>query len=135
MRGIAGEDHAVVHEALEPAALERVDARPLELERDVLAEHAAHARCRTLLRVELGLAIDVPAELEIEPPDVVRLLVQQRRLSARKRRIEPEPAFGGPLRLHADVGDQEMILEHLAYELETEQSRGPVLRLPSAAIR
>ena len=53
-------------------------------------------------------------ELQIDPPDVVRLLVQQRRAPGMKRRIEPEPAFGRKFRRHPDVGDQELILEHLA---------------------
>ena len=33
-----------------------------------------------------------------------------------ERRIEPEPALGRKLRRHLDVGDQELVLEHLAGE-------------------
>ena len=53
-------------------------------------------------------------ELQIDAPDIVGLLVQQRRTPGMKRRIEPEPALGRKRRGHLDVGDQELVLEHLA---------------------
>ena len=34
-----------------------------------------------------------------------------------KRRVEPEPALGRKFRRHLDVGDQELILEHLPRKL------------------
>ena len=55
-------------------------------------------------------------KLQIDPPDIVGLLVQQRRAPGMERRIEPEPALGRKLRRHLDVGDQELILEHLGGE-------------------
>ena len=39
--------------------------------------------------------VGVPAELQVDAPDVVGLLVQQRRLAGVERRVEPEPALGG----------------------------------------
>ena len=56
-------------------------------------------------------------QLQIDPPDIVRLLVQQRRPPGMKRRIEPEPALGRKCRGHLDVGDQELVFEHLAGKL------------------
>ena len=53
-------------------------------------------------------------ELQIDAPDIVGLLVQQRRAPGMERRIEPEPALGRKRRGHLDVGDQELVLEHLA---------------------
>ena len=55
-------------------------------------------------------------ELQVDPPDVVGLLVQQRGAAGMERRIEPEPALGRKRRRHLDVGDQELVLEHLACE-------------------
>ena len=78
---------------LQPPALEGVDADPLELERPVLAEHRLQPRADAL-----GLAlldrVGVPAELQVDAPDVVGLLVQQGGLAGVERRVEPEPALG-----------------------------------------
>ena len=60
-------------------------------------------------------------DLEVEPPHVVGLGVQQRRAPAVERRVEPEPALGRPLHLHLDVADQELVVEHAALEAEPHQ--------------
>jgi hypothetical protein len=39
-----------------------------------------------------------------------------------KGRIEPEPAFGGKVRLHHHVGDQEAIHEDLAFDFQAEHA-------------
>ena len=78
VRGIAGEQHAAVPELLQPARLEAVEADPLEVEVDVLAQHGAHAP-GDVLRLHLLVAIGLVADLEVEAPHVVGLLVQQRR--------------------------------------------------------
>ena len=44
--------------------------------------------------------------------------MQQGRLAAVKGRIKPEPALGREIGLHDDVGDQEVIFEHAAHEIE-----------------
>ena len=117
MRGIAGKDHAAMDEPVHPAALELVQRDPFEIEL-VMAEHARDARphiLRQLFHRGIGKAI----ELQIDPPDVVRLLVQQRGASGMEWRIEPEPALGRKRRRHLDVGDQELILEHLPCKFRT----------------
>ena len=55
-----------------------------------------------------------PADLEIDPPDIVGLAVQQGRGARFEPRFEPEPAFGREIGFHRDIGDQETVLEHLA---------------------
>ena len=98
MGGIAGEDDAAMHEAVEPAALEGVDRDPFERELVVGAEHlpqARHDALGLLLRDRIG----VRAELEVDAPDVVRLLVQQSRTAVVEGRVEPEPALGRKSRL------------------------------------
>ena len=96
-------------EALEPPALERVDRHPFERE-IVVAEHLPQAR-DDALRPLLGLRVGIRAELEIDAPDVVRLLVQQRRAAVVERRVEPEPALGREVAPHLHVGDEEAVFE------------------------
>ncbi len=115
MRGIARENHPAVEEAIHPPALEFVERDPLELEL-VVTEHARDPRPH-VLRLLLDDGIGIAIELEIDAPDIVGLPVQQRGAAGMKRRIEPEPALGRELRRHLDVGDQELVLEHLAGEL------------------
>jgi hypothetical protein len=108
-------------EALHAPALEGVDADPLQLELALRAEHRADARDH-LLRLLLFLGVGVPAELEVDAPDVVGLAVQQHALPRVERRVEPEPALGGEVGLHHHVGDQEAVLEHLAFDVEAEHA-------------
>ena len=118
MRGIAGKDHAAMDELVHPPALEFVQRDPFEIEL-VMPEHARDPRphvLRQLFDIGIGKAI----ELQIDPPDVIRLLVQQRGAAGMERRIEPEPALGRKLRRHLDVGDQELVLEHLAGEFRAD---------------
>ena len=98
MRGIAGEQHASVAEALQAARLEAVEADPLEGEIDVLAQHGAHA-AGDVVRLHLLVAVGLGADLEVEAPHVLGLAVQQRRAPAVEGRVEPEPALHGPLHL------------------------------------
>ena len=79
-------------------ALERVDARPFDLELRQSSPSIARMPRDDALRLFLRLRIGVPAELEVDAPDVVGLAMQQRRLVAMKRRIEPEPALGRKVR-------------------------------------
>ena len=132
MRGIAGEEHATVAEMLHPPAGERVDARPFDLEIGRLAQHRAEPR-QDALGLLLLVGVGVPAELEVDAPDVVGLPVQQRRLVRMERRIEPEPALRREIGRHVNVGDQEAVAEHLPFPLQPEQLPH-ALREPSAAI-
>jgi hypothetical protein len=67
------------------------------------------------------LRVSIPAELEVDAPDVVALLVQQHALVAVKRRVEPEPALGGVVGFHDHVGDQEAVHEDAALDLQAQQ--------------
>jgi hypothetical protein len=82
-------------------------------------EHGGEARL-DLVAARLVLRIGMRPELEIDAPDVVGLLVQQRRLAVMEGRIEPEPAFGRKAGSHAHVDDEEAVVEGLADELEPE---------------
>ena len=119
VRGIAGEDDAAVDELVHSPALEFVQRDPFEIEL-VVPEHAGDARPH-VLRQLFDIGIGKAVELQVDAPDVVRLLVQQRRAAGMERRIEPEPALGRKRRRHPDVGDQELILEHLACEFRADQ--------------
>ena len=117
MCSIAGEDDAAVDEAVHAPALELVERNPFELEL-VVTQHACDPRPH-IVGLLLDRGIGIAAELQVDAPDVVRLLVQQRRTSGVERRIEPEPALGRECRRHLDVGDQELVLEHLAGKFRT----------------
>ena len=77
-----------------------------------MAEHRA-IRGRTFSGRFSTAGVGIGVKLQIDAPDIVGLLVQQRGSSRVERRIEPEPALGRKLRRHLDVGDQELVLEHL----------------------
>src|ERR1035441_9809288 len=109
MRTVAGKDHPAVHETRHAPALKGVEAVPLRSERHALPQQAAYQRF-DLARIDACRAI-IPAELKIESPQVIRLLVQQRRLARVERRIEPEPTLGRSGSRHPDIGDQKAILE------------------------
>ena len=112
MRRVADEDHPVMDESLQPPALEGIDAHPFERERPFAAEHGAQPGQHALGPL-LVFRIGIGSELEIDPPHVVRLTMQQHRLVAMERRVEPEPALGGKVAGHAHVGDEEAVVEHL----------------------
>ena len=118
MRGVAGKDHAAVEKSIHPPALEFVERDPFEIEL-VVAEHTCDPRPH-ILRTLLDHGVGVRMKLQVDAPDIVRLLVQQRRPPGMERRIEPEPALGRKRRGHLDVGDQELVLEHLPCEFRTD---------------
>ncbi len=101
--------------AFHAAALKFVQRDPFE-GKVVMAEHAHDPR-PYIFRLFLGHGIGVGTELQVNPPNIVRLTVQQRRTPGMKRRIEPEPALAGEIRGHLDVRNQELIFEHLAGEI------------------
>ncbi len=73
------------------------------------------------------LAVDVPTQLQINPPDIIGLFMQQCRLAAIKGRVKPEPAFGREISLHNYIGNQEIILEHTALKIQPQHpARGRV---------
>ncbi|MCY1375696.1 hypothetical protein D9M69_631290 [compost metagenome] len=117
MRRVTHEQQAAVAEVLHAPALEGVDAGPFQLEFAVVAQHGFHAR-EDVFRLLLFFRVGVPAELEVDAPDVVALLVQQHALVGVERRVEPEPALGREVSLHDHVGDQEAVLEHMAFDVQ-----------------
>ena len=105
-----------MHETAQAAALEGVDRCPIQ--REILVpDHLFDAR-NDALGLFFDLGIGVPAQLQVNPVDVVRLLVQQRRLAIVKAGLKPEPAFPGEVGLHLDVGNQEAFFKELALKLQ-----------------
>src|SRR4029079_5002513 len=95
-----------------PAA-ECIHAHPLELKRSLGTQHRFDARDHPF-RLALELRIGVPAELEVDAPDIVGLSMQQRRLPWVERRVEPEPALGRENRLHFYIRGPGAIAENPA---------------------
>ena len=120
MRAVARKEHPAVSKLFHTPTLERVDGGPFELVFRPLAQHGIHAGADILGLQFLG-AVNVPPQLEIDPPDIVGLLVEKRRRAAVfEGRLEPEPAFGREIGLHLHVSDQEIILEHAALKAQTQ---------------
>ena len=101
------------------AALEGVDAHPLQLKRPVIAQHGLQTR-DDFFGLLFFFGVGVPAQLEVDAPDVVALLVQQHALVGVKGRVEPEPALGRVVGLHDHVGDQKPVLEHTAFDVQAQ---------------
>ena len=101
------------------AAFERVQAHPLVVEFKIGTQKSPDFGVYILFLHHL-LAVDIPAHLEIDAPDVVGLLVDQRGLSGIERRVEPEAPDRGEVRFHAYVGNQEVVLEYPAYEIQSQ---------------
>jgi hypothetical protein len=73
VRGVTREQHPAMAEAVDAAAGELVDRDPLELEVGVGPEHGPDAR-QHLLGLLFLFGVGVPAELEVDAPDVVACL-------------------------------------------------------------
>ena len=121
MRGIADEDHAAMHEAVEPAAIEGVDRNPFSSKSCAASTLSSRARTRSGSCSASG--VGVGAKLQIDAPDVVGLAMHQRRLAGMERRREPETALGRKIRRHVHIGDEEFVLEGDAGKVESEERR------------
>src|SRR5437016_5010496 len=121
MRAVADEQHTSVHESLEPCTLERIDRAPFELELYVGTDGVAHT-LHDPRRLALGLRVRVPAELKIDTEDLVGLTVNEHALGRIETRLEPEAAIARVVGPHAHVGDQELLLEDVAFELEAQSA-------------
>ena len=118
---VARKDHAAMDEAVHAQAGEGVDAGPFQLEGRVLAQQGADAG-NDVLGLFLFLGIGVPAQLEVDAPDIVGLAVQQHALARVEGRVEPEPALGGEFGMHLHVGDQEAVAEDAAMAFLAQQA-------------
>src|SRR3979411_3154862 len=98
MRGIAGKDHAAMDKFLHATTLEFVERYPFEVEL-LMPEHMRDPWPH-IFRALLDRRIGIWIELQINPPDVVRLLVQQRGPPGVKRRGEPQTATCRAKRRH-----------------------------------
>ena len=118
MRRVARKQYPPMAELLHPPALERVDRNPFQFEPDVRPQHGLEPGDHVFRQFLLFL-VDVPAELQVDAPDPIRLLVQKGRLPPVERRVEPEPALGGKIGIHHHIGNQEIVLEDTTDEIET----------------
>ena len=115
MRGVAEKEDAPEAEALQPPAAEGVDGNPLDIERRPGSDHGADAG-HYPIKLRFFLGVGFGPELKIDAPDIVGLLVKQRRAARVKRRVEPEAPFRREFRFHPDIGDQETVRKGLPAE-------------------
>jgi hypothetical protein len=66
--------------------------------------------------------ISIPSKLEVDPPHVIWLPMQQYGLVGVKWRVKPKPAVGRESRFYFHVGDQETILEGPPAAVEAERT-------------
>ena len=121
MRGVPHEQRATMAKRAHAPALKGVHTGPFDFEFSLVPEHRAQSR-HDLLGLLFLLGIGIGTELKIDAPDIVGLPVQQRRLMAVKRRIEPEPPFSRKIRVHQDVGDQKAVAERLPLAFKSEHA-------------
>ena len=127
MRRIAREQHPAVPEIGHPAALKGVNTDPLQLKRPLIAQHGLQAR-DDFFGFLFFFGVGVPAQLKINAPDVVALLVQQHALFGVKWRIKPKPPLGRVIGLHDHVGDQKAVLKHTALNVQTQMAANGAAR-------
>ena len=111
VRAVAGKDNASVAEILHAPALECIDRHPFQIEVDIRASISLQP-WDDVFRLFFLLLVDIPAKLKVDPPDAVRLFVKERGLILVERRVKPEPALGREIRLHDNVGDQEIVFKN-----------------------
>ena len=123
MRGVADEHHAAMHETVDAPAIEACRSRPIRARTRAwpsMPWRAAGADAFRLL-LALGSASGQAADR------CARHCRAGGACSADwpvvKGRSEPEAALGRKIRGHAHVGDQELVLEGDAGEVEAEQAR------------
>ena len=119
MCAVARKQNTPLAEAFHATTLEGIDRDPFQLELDVFAQHRLEAR-DDILGALFTFLVDVPAQLQVDTPDVVRLFVQKRRLPAIERRVEPEPAFRREIGIHDHIRDQEVVFEHTPFEIDAQ---------------
>ena len=119
MRAVSGEKYWPVAEARHAATLERVDGCPVQFVgwhfAGLAGEHSVYA-ITDACGIKLCFSVDVPSQLEINPPDAIRLLVQEGRLGLGEGWFKPEPALGGKRCLHLHVSDKEVVFEDTPIE-------------------
>ncbi len=84
MCGVARENDTAMAEPFHAATLKRIDRYPFQLEIDISAQHCLKAG-HNVFGLLFFFLVDVPAQLQINAPDPVGLLVQQGRLPAVER--------------------------------------------------
>ena len=117
VRRIAREQHPAMAKFGHAAALEGVDADPLQLKRPLIAQHGLQT-WNDFFGLFFLFGVGVPAQLKINAPDVVALLVQQHALVGVKRRVKPKPALGRVIGLHDHIGDQKAVLKHTTLNVQ-----------------
>ena len=119
MRRIAGENHRAMDKAFKTAALKAINRNPLQFE-ITMAQHAFNARAHHF-GLPFMFCIGIGGKLQIYPPDIIRLLVQQAGLPRMKGRVEPEPALHREGCCHAHIGNQKLVFKLLTHEIQPKQ--------------
>ena len=124
VRCIANEHHAAMAHLVHTAAGKLVNRYPLQFKLHMRAQHGLNAG-NHFLRLLFFRRVCIPAQLKVDAPHVVALLVQQHALAAVKRGVKPEPALRGEVRfLHHHVGNQKAVLKEVPGKVGTRHAPG-----------
>ncbi len=118
---VTHKQHTAMAEVGHAAALESVDADPLQLKRALVAQHGLQTR-DDFFGFPFFFRVGVPTELKVDAPNIVALLVQQHTLLGVKRWVKPEPTLGRVVGFHDHVGNQESVLEHAAFDVQPQMT-------------
>ena len=121
MRRVPHKQQTLVAKVFHAAALEGVNADPLQLKRALVAQHGLQTWQHTF-RLFLFFRIGIPTQLKVDAPHVIGLLVQEHALPRVKRWVKPKPTLGRKLGLHHHVGDQEAVFEHMAFDVQAQHA-------------
>ena len=123
VRGVAGEQHAAVAVALQRQRVGLVDAHPDRLPLARLAHHLQQAfdARHHVLGLDRLVRVLAVAQLVVDAPDVVGLLVHQHGRAGVAGRVEVGQPLGGALAVEQDVDDDVAALVAGALELQAER--------------
>ena len=120
MRRIPDKDHPVMDKAVDSPAVEAVDRYPVQLEGASI--HNLFDTRDDIFRLLFLFRVSIGPQLQVNPVDIVRLLVQQCGLPGMECRGKPEPAFRRKIGLHLDIGDQEPLFKIAAFKIQAEMT-------------
>ena len=110
-------------ELVDAAAGKLVHRHPLQFKLHIRAQHGLDTGNHFFWFL-FFVGVSIPAQLEVDAPNVVGLFVQQNALALVEWWVKPEPALGRKSRLHDHIGNEEAVLKKLAGEVSAHHAAG-----------
>ena len=120
MRRIACKNHTSVTEIPDASTVKFIETNPLHFRFNLITKHPAYTP-HHVFRARFLLGICFQTYLEIEPPNVIRLHVQQSRGRIRECWRKPETAHRRHVGLCLDVRYQKLVIKSASLEFKTQR--------------